>query len=1192
MSQVPAGQFVDRWGGRYYQITQIEALPVFFMAIASSSDLWLFVASNGGLTAGRGDSDHTLFPYRPVDRIYDSAAHTGPVTALWIQRPHSDEILWEPFAAHTPRIHRITRNLYKSLEGDRVWFEEVNEDLRLVFRYGWSTAADYGLVRTAELESFSDAPVGVRLLDGVRNLLVPGISRRLQEEYSCLGDAYKTAELVPGTSLAVFALTSGITDLPVPMESLRATVAWTDGLPSPRILLSDDQLPTFLGGRASVHGETLRRGVRASYLVGCELRLGPGEQRRWTTAVDTNQSAADVVFLRLQSSRGELRDSAEEACRRAAQRLRTLVAAADGLQFGGDETATAHHFANVLFNVMRGGVFVANHDVFGNDFVGYVRQRQRALLERHRGVLRRLPGRLPRAELLTIAATTGDSQLERLALEYLPLTFSRRHGDPSRPWNRFHIRVGTPEQPVLHYEGNWRDIFQNWEALGLSFPEFLDGMIARFLNASTVDGYNPYRLTHLGIEWEVPNPEDPWASIGYWGDHQVIYLVKLLEACARFFPGRVSGWLRRDLFSYAAVPYRIRCYSDLRRDPRHTIVFQPEMHAAIERRVVAEGTDARLLSGSDGAPRHVNLTEKLLLLLLTRLANFVPGGGIWMNTQRPEWNDGNNALVGPGVSVVTLAYLRRLLTHMRDELLPSLGAEPVAVNRALADLRSRVAEVLDRHSGLLTRTTVGDEERRAIVDQLGAAGSAYREGVYASGIGPQKMVSPVEIRRLIELALRYVDHTLRSNRRSEGLYHAYNLIEFVDHPAIGRNGTPASADSASIAPRSGTLAQPPALRLRRLGLMLEGQVAILSSGLLSAGEAAEVLSALRRSALYRPDQDSYLLHPDQDRPGFLERGVIPASELQALPWLTTMARGGDARLVQVDAAGVCRFAPELVNGDALERTLCELRHHERWGGLVQRDAARVQQLYDDVFNHRGFVGRSAAMFGYEGLGSIYWHMVAKLLLAVQENLLLARRQNDPVAERLENAYQQFRNGLGFSKDPKTFGAFPTDPYSHTPAHAGAQQPGMTGQVKEEILTRWGELGVHIERGGIRFEPAVVPEREFSGEAGEYHYVALDGTPAAMPVPAQSLAFTVCGTPVIYRRTDGPDQVLVEQATGGFHRSVDLMLDPAVSAAIFARRGGIRRVEVSWNPHVSKSSAHLTLCENESLAASPWPARSG
>jgi hypothetical protein len=62
-------------------------------------------------------------------------------------------------------------------------------------------------------------------------------------------------------------------------------------------------------------------------------------------------------------------------------------------------------------------------------------------------------------------------QLRRLAGEYLPITFGRRHGDPSRPWNQFAIRLKDEYgNDLLSYEGNWRDIFQNWEALALSFP--------------------------------------------------------------------------------------------------------------------------------------------------------------------------------------------------------------------------------------------------------------------------------------------------------------------------------------------------------------------------------------------------------------------------------------------------------------------------------------------------------------------------------------------------------------------------------------------------------------------------------------------------------------------------------------------------------------------------------------------------
>ena len=41
-------------------------------------------------------------------------------------------------------------------------------------------------------------------------------------------------------------------------------------------------------------------------------------------------------------------------------------------------------------------------------------------------------------------------------------------------------------------------IFQNWEALGISYPGFFEGIICKFVNASTADGYNPYRVTRDG----------------------------------------------------------------------------------------------------------------------------------------------------------------------------------------------------------------------------------------------------------------------------------------------------------------------------------------------------------------------------------------------------------------------------------------------------------------------------------------------------------------------------------------------------------------------------------------------------------------------------------------------------------------------------------------------------------------------
>ena len=179
-------------------------------------------------------------------------------------------------------------------------------------------------------------------------------------------------------------------------------------------------------------------------------------------------------------------------------------------------------------------------------------------------------------------------------------------------------------------------------------------MISKFVNATTADGYNPYRITKAGIDWEKPDPHDPWANIGYWGDHQIIYLLKFLEFSNDHHPGTLRDYLTRDLFCYANVPYKIKGYQELLKDPHNTIDFDEAAEELIAQRVDKLGADGRLIWDSNDSVYYVNLTEKLLATVLSKLTNFIPEGGIWMNTQRPEWNDANNALVGYGVSMVTL----------------------------------------------------------------------------------------------------------------------------------------------------------------------------------------------------------------------------------------------------------------------------------------------------------------------------------------------------------------------------------------------------------------------------------------------------------------------------------------------------------------------------------------------------------
>jgi len=1125
------GSLVDAFGGRYYRIAHLESLPTFFMNVVSASDLWLFAASNGALTAGRGDADHALFPYRTVDQLYDSAGLTGPCT--FVRTTHEGRtVVWEPFARDGAQWFDLSRHLYKSVEGDQVWFEEINHTLALAFRAGWATADEHGFIRRCTLENLSDAPRPLTLVDSLRNLLPPGILTRVQQQSSCLADAYKTAELLPGSTLAVYSLAAGIVDRAIPLESLRASAVWSHGLPAARVLLTDAQVEQARQGTTPSERRNAR-GVRCTYGLHTALTLAPRGKQDWMLVADTDLTQAQVAARRAALDAGTLPAAVGPDIAAATAQLRSLVGLADGLHAGADEIAAAHHFANTLFNVMRGGIFAHGAQVPAEDFAAFVRLHHRAVAERHAELLRTLPPLLSRDELLARTSARGDTDLARLAAEYLPLTFSRRHGDPSRPWNKFRIHVRDDHgRRVLAHEGNWRDIFQNWEALCLAFPAYYDAAIAKFLNASTLDGYNPYRVSHAGIDWEVPDHEDPWASIGYWGDHQVIYLQKLLEWSARHQPGRLHAALRQPGFSYADVPYRIAGFAEMRRQPRDTIRFDAERHRETLARVARDGTDARLVHDAAGRVVHVSLTEKLLVLVLTRLTNFVPGGGIWMNTQRPEWNDANNALVGYGVSFVTLCYLRRLLAHARAHLLPALGQEPVAISAPVLQLTRALAAGLAAHRPKLAQP-LSDADRLAVLTTLAEAGTAYREHIYRHGPGENVALAPDEIRRLFDLALDYVDHTLRLGRRTDGLYESYSLLEFTDEE----------------------------LRVQPLYPMLEGQVAILSSGLLTPAEAVALLEKLRASPLYRADQHSYLLYPDRELPGFLARNRLAPHEVAANPLLRALADAGDPRLVTHDPDGQARFHADLVNDDALRERLQILQADPRWADAVHAHGAAVRALYEEVFNHRAFTGRSGSMFGYEGLGCIYWHMVAKLLLAVQENHDAALAAGAPQTRRLAEIYSDVRAGLGFNKSPAQYGAFPTDPYSHTPGHSGAQQPGMTGQVKEEILTRFGELGVQVRDGRLGFAPALLRAGEFTSAPTSFAYVGIDGAEGKTPLPAGALAFTCCGVPVIYHLSQGPARLRWRTAAGATAECRGTTLHPEISAEIFRRSGRIALVEV-------------------------------
>jgi hypothetical protein len=1135
----PAGCFVVRDGELHYRISAYHRLAPFLMTLASDTDLWMFITSGGGLTAGRVDPEGSLFPYETVDRLHDAHHHTGPLTLIRIERGTDAPILWQPFSEVIAESSVIERNLYKTAICNSLVCEEIHHDLGLIFSYRWSGSDEFGWVRSSTLENRNSLPVRMSLLDGLRNVLPYGAPLALYQQSSNLVDAYKKSEVDPETGLGIFSLTAGIADRAEALEVLRANTVWCCGLEDYRVHLSLGAVAAFRGGRVLAQ-ERVLNGTRGNYLVSCCLDLEPGESKPWHLVGDTGRDHVQIAALRQRILREEdLADRITQSLRRAGENLRQNVASADGLQLSGRPESWTHHFANVLFNNMRGGVFVRNYEVPVADFAAFMHARNRAVAERQRTLLTELPDVLSVQDLRKLGHKSSDPDFAHLCHEYLPLYFGRRHGDPSRPWNRFSIRVrNRTGGRELNYEGNWRDIFQNWEALCLAFPGFLPSIVAKFVNASTVDGFNPYRITRNGVEWEIPSPDDPWNNIGYWGDHQIVYLLRLLEALDRYDPAAIGKMLGAEIFSYAEVPYRIKPYSAILRDPGATIDFDTARAARIDDRVASLGSDGKLVTGPDGSVYHANLLEKLLVPALSKLSNLIPDAGIWMNTQRPEWNDANNALGGGGVSVVTLCHLRRYLIFLAD-LTARAGDADLPVSTEVVDWFRRLESVLEAERELLAADSLDPGDRKRWMDALGGAFSAYRDTVYSRGFSGKTALPIRRVAGLCRIALKFIDRGIAANRREDGLFHTYNLLEIAE-------------DGSGV-------------EVVHLQEMLEGQVAVLDSGVLEPDEALGVLERLFESALYRTAQRSFMLYPERELPGFLQKNRIPEAKMNAIPLLQDLLAAGNRSLLARDADGVLRFHGDLRNAGDLGSVLDHLGEQEEWSEAVARDRTAILGLFEDVFDHKSYTGRSGAMYGYEGLGCIYWHMVAKLLLAVQETILRAAREGQPAAlqEALTRMYFRVRSGLGYEKTVAEFGAFPTDPYSHTPPGGGAKQPGMTGQVKEEILTRLGELGVRIEEGAVRFQPILLRSREFLEQPAAFRYDDVDAKARSITLSSGCLAFTLCQVPVIYELAGSSAwQLRVTFADGSALEQPGNKLEARLSAELFSRSGRIDLIRLA------------------------------
>ena len=114
---------------QFFKISDSNALRPFFMSIVSDSNHWMFISSNGGLTAGSKNANFALFPYYSDDKITESAEITGSKSIFKVTQ-NDNTHFWEPFSLLSKGKFQLTRNLYKNKWGNKILFEEINESRR------------------------------------------------------------------------------------------------------------------------------------------------------------------------------------------------------------------------------------------------------------------------------------------------------------------------------------------------------------------------------------------------------------------------------------------------------------------------------------------------------------------------------------------------------------------------------------------------------------------------------------------------------------------------------------------------------------------------------------------------------------------------------------------------------------------------------------------------------------------------------------------------------------------------------------------------------------------------------------------------------------------------------------------------------------------------------------------------------
>ncbi len=488
-------------------------------------------------------------------------------------------------------------------------------------------------------------------------------------------------------------------------------------------------------------------------------------------------------------------------------------------------------------------------------------------------------------------------------------TYSRKHGDLERDYNRFYIDPTYFSQG----NGNFRDMNQNRRNDIFFNPDVKDSNILHFYSLLQSDGFNPLvlhglkfklkkstilesvlkgKLSEKDIKKIEPILKSPFTpgelfmdieklgvkikgdcleflseilknssliyeaehAEGFWVDHWT-YNLDLVESYLSIYPEKLREILldKKEFTFYdnafcvkpRSEKYLLNGNNSVRQ--YHSLVRDGKKDHLIKKRNTSPNA-LRMFNG-EGQIYRTTLLVKMLCLIINKLASLGPCGvGIEMEADKPGWCDSMNGLPALfGSSMPEVFELKKEILFILDSL-ETLALEPSCKIHLPKELYSFLKSI-EAVIGTKSKAS-GKKKDFSYWDKASTAKEKYREKTKLGFDGTEKESSLGDLEKMLKTFLKKVDSSIKKAYiPNKNIYPTYFINEVSGYKELNKR------NSIKNLP----LVKPTAFKSVRLPLFLEGVVrAMKVEG--DTKKIRRLYSAIKKTKLYDKKLKMYRLN--------------------------------------------------------------------------------------------------------------------------------------------------------------------------------------------------------------------------------------------------------------------------------------------------------------------------------------------